>query len=246
MIKFFRHIRQRLLKERQFSKYVFYALGEIILVVIGILIALQINNWNENRKKIATQVELIDALIFDLNEKMEENVNDREAGIMFLSRAENALTAAKAEVEVDSSEIRQILGHLGVETWYFTTNTPAYNSILNSDLWQQLPDSIALPVQYIYDHKFSLVSLGFVKLTDLNSDCRLHFLAPTGLMDKQKDISELNDIILKNQAQFISRLILFVSGVTRQIQFFKDASDAIDKVLPKLKEYRDMLYKEIQ
>ena len=50
MIKFFRKIRQKLLSENKFSKYLLYAIGEIILVVIGILIALQINNWNENRK----------------------------------------------------------------------------------------------------------------------------------------------------------------------------------------------------
>ena len=47
MIKFFRRIRQRLVVENKFSKYFLYAIGEIILVVIGILIALQINNWNE-------------------------------------------------------------------------------------------------------------------------------------------------------------------------------------------------------
>jgi len=46
MIKFFRKIRQKLLSDGKFSKYIIYAAGEIILVVIGILIALQINNWN--------------------------------------------------------------------------------------------------------------------------------------------------------------------------------------------------------
>ncbi|KAA2217217.1 MULTISPECIES: DUF6090 family protein [Maribacter] len=50
MIKFFRKIRQKLLSENKFSKYLIYAVGEIVLVVIGILIALQINNWNEIRK----------------------------------------------------------------------------------------------------------------------------------------------------------------------------------------------------
>ena len=50
MIKFFRRIRQRLLSENKFSKYLLYAIGEIVLVVIGILIALQINNWNEDKK----------------------------------------------------------------------------------------------------------------------------------------------------------------------------------------------------
>jgi len=49
MIKVFRHIRQRLLSEGKTGKYFKYAIGEIVLVVIGILIALSINNWNENR-----------------------------------------------------------------------------------------------------------------------------------------------------------------------------------------------------
>ena len=47
MIKFFRKIRQNLLSENKFSQYLLYAIGEIVLVVIGILIALQINAWNQ-------------------------------------------------------------------------------------------------------------------------------------------------------------------------------------------------------
>ena len=50
MIKFFRRIRQQLLSENKFSKYLIYALGEIVLVVIGILIALQLNNLNASIK----------------------------------------------------------------------------------------------------------------------------------------------------------------------------------------------------
>ncbi len=55
MIQFFRKIRKELLTENKFSKYLFYAIGEIVLVVIGILIALQINNWNNNRIKKNTE-----------------------------------------------------------------------------------------------------------------------------------------------------------------------------------------------
>lgn len=50
MLPFFRKIRYRLAKDNQFFKYSRYAIGEIVLVVIGILIALQINNWNERQK----------------------------------------------------------------------------------------------------------------------------------------------------------------------------------------------------
>lgn len=52
MIKYFRNIRQSLLMENKTSKYFKYAIGEIVLVVIGILIALQINNWNESQKAL--------------------------------------------------------------------------------------------------------------------------------------------------------------------------------------------------
>ena len=51
MLPFFRKIRYRLAKENQFLKYSRYAIGEVLLVVIGILIALYINNWNEERKE---------------------------------------------------------------------------------------------------------------------------------------------------------------------------------------------------
>ena len=66
MIKFFRHIRQNIIMKNQKGKYLKYAIGEIVLVVIGILIALQINNWNENRKKEALKKSYVTNLINDL------------------------------------------------------------------------------------------------------------------------------------------------------------------------------------
>jgi len=56
MLKFFRSIRKKLIEEDNVRKYILYAIGEILLVVIGILIALQVNNWNEQRK-LNTEIE---------------------------------------------------------------------------------------------------------------------------------------------------------------------------------------------
>tara|TARA_R110002167_G_scaffold84558_1_gene229886 strand:+ start:702 stop:1484 length:783 start_codon:yes stop_codon:yes gene_type:complete len=66
MIKFFRHIRQSLIMKNQTGKYLKYAVGEIILVVIGILIALQINNWNTERLDSSKEREYLTNLIEDI------------------------------------------------------------------------------------------------------------------------------------------------------------------------------------
>jgi len=72
MIKFFRKIRQNLIKEGKTSKYFKYAIGEIILVVIGILIALQINNWNENRKIQQREVQILNEIKSDLSQTKKD------------------------------------------------------------------------------------------------------------------------------------------------------------------------------
>ena len=67
MIKIFRKIRQNLLIENKTSKYFKYAIGEIVLVVIGILIALQINTWNEQQKNIKKRIDYQRSLMNDIN-----------------------------------------------------------------------------------------------------------------------------------------------------------------------------------
>ncbi|MBN7814619.1 DUF6090 family protein [Algoriphagus pacificus] len=76
MISFFRKIRQKLLSQNQVTRYLVYALGEIFLVVIGILIALQINNWNESQKNKATEQKLLKELKDDLSETLKDLKTD--------------------------------------------------------------------------------------------------------------------------------------------------------------------------
>ena len=71
MIKFFRNIRQQHLNQGEMKKYTLYAIGEILLVVVGILIALQINNWNENRISKKTEKIILQRLSQDLEKDQE-------------------------------------------------------------------------------------------------------------------------------------------------------------------------------
>lgn len=72
MISFFRKIRQKLLSQNRVTRYLVYAIGEIILVVIGILIALQVNNWNEYRKDRIEEQELLIQLESEFQSNLEQ------------------------------------------------------------------------------------------------------------------------------------------------------------------------------
>ncbi|MBT8205860.1 MAG: hypothetical protein KJO20_10835 [Eudoraea sp.] len=98
MIKFFRRIRQQLLTENQFSKYIFYAIGEIILVVIGILIALQINTWNQNRLDSKEETQLLEAI----QVKMEYNRFQSETGY---NRYHAVLKASTQLIKISTNQI---------------------------------------------------------------------------------------------------------------------------------------------
>ena len=79
MIAFFRKIRAKLLEKRQFNRYFFYIIGEIALVVFGILIALQISNWSEAQKDKTTLKASLQALQINL----QEDIENMEAHIQF-------------------------------------------------------------------------------------------------------------------------------------------------------------------
>lgn len=66
MINYLRRIRHNLLIENKVSIYLIYAIGEVMLVVFGILIALQIGNWNEQKKTEKMEIAFLENILTDL------------------------------------------------------------------------------------------------------------------------------------------------------------------------------------
>jgi hypothetical protein len=95
MINFFRKIRHNLLNENKTGKYIKYAVGEILLVVIGILIALQINNWNEDRKTRAFEKEMLN----DIQKGVEVNIWQLQLAIKGCEKAINSCNIVLRQLE---------------------------------------------------------------------------------------------------------------------------------------------------
>ncbi len=118
MIKFFRKIRYNLVEKNKTGKYLKYAIGEIILVVFGILIALQINNWNENKKQHFNDIEflknlrneiVLDSLSISNRISFYHRINkDIENTVMMLDTS-TALTAANIKFVSETIEMVEVL-----------------------------------------------------------------------------------------------------------------------------------------
>lgn len=157
MIKFFRTIRQNLLNAGKTTKYFKYALGEIVLVVIGILIALQINNWNENLKRRA---EIQKALVALRNDLVQDTllITEKLPGITQQYQLNESLRTRVAQLPATIDTLIQVMRYEFNPDWsdQIIYNTNAYQSLNETGLIESLPDSLKTRIKNFYNKKFSL------------------------------------------------------------------------------------------
>jgi len=131
MIKFFRKIRYKLLSEKRLNKYLFYAIGEILLVVIGILIAVGIGEWRQEIKKKNQLIAYYQGLSHDLN---QDKTRLDELIVLF----DNAVVGIVNEVDkMQLNSYNEDSLYSNVPSWLvyiieFTPNNPTYTEIVSS------------------------------------------------------------------------------------------------------------------
>ena len=141
MIKFFRKIRQKMLSQNKFSNYLLYAFGEILLVVIGILIALQINNWNEINKNKSTEFDYFKELLedFELNLQKSQQVTSRiEEVLPNLTGLLEQSALGQPTISVDS--MNNAFKLLNTMPAYSSTDR-AYNNLIGSGDFKLITNS---------------------------------------------------------------------------------------------------------
>ncbi|MFZ1791354.1 MAG: DUF6090 family protein [Saprospiraceae bacterium] len=150
MIKLFRNIRQNLLNEGKTSKYLKYAIGEIVLVVIGILIALQINNWNENQKSKKDEQYVLTEVLKNL----QEDATLVDEIIIHRKKTQTAINNLQKYLSSETDDADSLQFHLVyLLTWerYFPINN-AYE-ILKSKGLQLSNDGLTTKISRYYDYE---------------------------------------------------------------------------------------------
>lgn len=138
MIKFFRHIRKQVLGDgkagkpaSQTGRYFKYAIGEIILVMIGILLALQVNNWNENRKKEIIEIQFLKTLVADLesdtiylNRRIIDSENEIRNYYLYVKRS--------YEEQKSIDDFRKLVSLVNYNSEHFVFQNSTYLELINA------------------------------------------------------------------------------------------------------------------
>ncbi|GAA4279833.1 DUF6090 family protein [Gaetbulibacter aestuarii] len=212
-MKLFRKIRRGLLLKGKFGNYLKYAMGEIILVVIGILIALSINNWNEQRKENNKRQDYYHQLLDDLNRDLKftnsiinefENYNQN-----YLNNLENY-----ADKNVTLDKLYDILIKLKITSSALTFNSSTMESLLNSGdiglidpvLRNKLIDLKRL--QELTIKRFDFTNEGKNQIVQNAS----LIMGSPQMQEKLKEQSQLQSLKMKNN---MSKLILALEATHR-------------------------------
>jgi hypothetical protein len=141
MLRLFRHARQTTLSDKKFLQFLRYALGEIFLVVVGILIALQINNWNEERKEQREISEYARALSSDLKADIVMLETVLSTAAFVVSSAED-LRNYMWERDIEDVDNTRLAYHtIFVSYRPYSWNLSALQQLINSGALRQVKDA---------------------------------------------------------------------------------------------------------
>ena len=256
MIKFFRKIRQKLLTENKFSKYLLYAIGEIVLVVIGILIALSINNWNLDQQDRKIEKANLFALQKEFSENKStlqeviilnnQNINSAEKMIQSFS-SKVIDTISEKNIVINSSKTLGTEINFSPETGVLTEilSSGQLKLIMNDDLKHKLAgfnskiDRIEQQEQEVYEYRMMAIK-DIIQYGNLEKG-----YVDIGVREKYIETNFKNtNKSLANSLPFMNKIILYQasSNLTNK-QFYEPLEKEMDIILElisnRLKEFEN-------
>ena len=143
--------------ENKTSKYFKYAIGEIVLVVIGILIALQVNNWNENRKERHIELKLLKSIENDITEdikNMAAMIATEEIAGMYNQKLISVLKDQNSEYDVSMDTL---FGNINRYDVFYPQKT-GFESLKSIGLEIVQSDSLKASIVNLYDYQYGLIA----------------------------------------------------------------------------------------
>ena len=241
MIKFFRHIRKSLLMENKTSKYFKYAIGEIILVVIGILIALQINTWNENRKEKLEE----NAILQNLNDEFSANKKLLDSSKSVTAIAKSAgfkimSLFGKSETYISKYNTDSLL-YVVLEPGEFRASENTINDLIQSGRLKLIQNKNLKRLLYQWQSALKDFDVAYHRLELKIDDALVPYLSKKyafkdidkyGLLNwKENSNLEINKLEIFNQIEFENIVDDYLYRIITSERSLKDIEHVLESIL---------------
>jgi len=249
MIKFFRKIRYDLMEKNKTGKYLKYAIGEIVLVMVGILLALQVNNWNENKKLVVKEVKILKEIKYELEGALDDltsDIEDHQRNLNSTKIIRNTVLFNKNYNDSLNTHLLYMLDHEN-----FTAKQSAFESLQSIGLEIISNDSIRqkITTAYLYMRKFTTEeSDANIMATKLEG-----ILEPYIAIDREKLISDpeltnrehwgrklpfklMNYDKLLNDEVFLHNLMASVESRVSNVFYFENFKKGIEEVVANIEQ----------
>lgn len=155
MLRFFRQLRQRLLTENNYSKYLLYAVGEVFLIVVGILLALYLDNLNDEKRARQVEIKLLQELKSNLGSNLRILDRSLSTELEYLSYNETILDYLDNKKPYDEALERAF----GVYFWTISTNPVkgGYDFLKSKGVDLITNDSLRKSISFIFENEFSIL-----------------------------------------------------------------------------------------
>ena len=240
MIPFFRKIRKKMADDNRPLKYMRYAIGEIMLVMVGILLALQVNNWNENRKLRQIEIKLLTEIKNDLEETLIEVKNDLKNHEFYL-KASNSLRKILKSEKIESDSIGYYF-NLSKGDLQLHPKTSGFNLLESKGMDIISNDSLRMKITNIYQLGIKrLIEIGKLNpYNDIEKDLlpyeRRHF--------KQTDfVFETVPTLIQDSIKLYGYEPKSIEDLKNDHSFFIDLQNTILKRLNKIRTHKIAIQK---
>ena len=246
MIPIFRKLRKQLANDNKPIKYIRYAIGEIVLVVIGILIALQLNNYNDTRIKKNVEQKILSEILNGLNEDLKDiqgNMKGHTHGINACNYWQKIITNQK--VSADSLLYNY---HYLTRDFISIQNNSGYESLKSKGLEIIHNDSLRIEIIKLYEQDYNSIR----KLEEEYNEVQFqenyfkeinHILSPNFVFDANGEIIALQQPLVCNELQQ-KTMLSYLLKIKKNRFFVLDVYKTIEENVKKLKSNIEKELKE--
>lgn len=226
-MKLFRQKRYKLMKTYFMSRYLKYAIGEIVLVVIGILIALQINNWNTKQKEKAFERKVLSELLMDVKQDLSEmamaldSLNDNQNSIAIISNylSENNIYDTSLDEHFANS----------FNLWSLSPNTTAFDMAKEEGMYLITNDSIRFNLSRANGYIYNYIKVLESRFQDFKSHVVLPYILPLFESYNFQSMTPRNYTQLINDETFEAMVISIIPMRQRYIRTLTNRYNLLKK-----------------